>query len=90
MKIIHKLVVRLGAIGMMLFMGCSPACHCYSGCHVNCRYCPPLPLPYTSYSGCVCHSSAASKYLSVVPGTVELTDNGPERDPIPLDDFAEP
>lgn len=43
--------------------GCAPAYHCYSNGHVPCRYCPPAPLPYTSYPACACHSSQAAKYL---------------------------
>jgi len=44
-------------------VGCAPAYHCYSGCHVDCKYCPPPPLPYLLYEGCVCHSCAARPYL---------------------------
>jgi hypothetical protein len=93
MRTAHIFMARLGALTLTLAMGCAPAYHCYSGCHVNCQYCPPPPLPYTSYSGCACHSCAASKYLSVLPTTVEPTDDGLERDQIPAtppDDLGQP
>jgi len=56
--------MRLLAATILLFVGgCAPAYHDYSGCRVNCRYCPPKPLEYPHYCGCQCHSCAASKYL---------------------------
>lgn len=68
-----KTLVRcLTPLLMTLTASCAPAYHCYSGCHVTCQYCPPPPLPYTHYEGCVCHSCAASRYLSTQqapPGT---------------------
>lgn len=48
---------------LLVIGGCSPAYYRYSGCHVDCKYCPPSPLPYVHYDGCACHSCAASKYL---------------------------
>jgi len=63
-----KILVRfLGPAAMVIATGCAPAYFDYSGCQINCRYCPPPPLPYTCYPDCVCHSCAASKYLSVSP-----------------------
>ena len=56
---------RLAA--MALAAGCAPTYHSYSGCFVDCRYCAPPALPSTRYEGCVCHSDAASKYLSLEP-----------------------
>ena len=44
--------------------GCAPAYRCYSDCRVNCKYCPPPPLPYTQYDGCVCHSCVGAEYLA--------------------------
>ena len=46
-----------------LLCGCAPAYHSYSGCCVDCKYCPPPPLPYTQYDECVCHSCAAAPYI---------------------------
>ena len=54
----------LASLVMVVATGCAPAYHSYSGCRVNCRYCPRAPLPYTHYDDCVCHSCAASRYLS--------------------------
>jgi hypothetical protein len=51
--------------------GCAPPYHHYADCHVNCRYCPPPPLPYVHYPGCVCHSCAASKYLTIEEAKIE-------------------
>ena len=45
--------------------GCAPAYHCYSGCRIPCKYCPPPPLPYPHYGGCLCHSHPAERYLAV-------------------------
>ena len=69
-----KMLVRLlGPLAMVIASGCAPAYHDYSGCHIDCRYCPPPPLPYACYPDCVCHSCAASNYLSVAPlGTDEI------------------
>jgi len=69
MRTARKFMTRLGVLTLTLAMGCASAYHCYSGCRVNCRYCPPPPLPYTGYPGCVCHSCAASRYLSWTPRT---------------------
>lgn len=44
--------------------GCAPAYRCYRGCPVDCRYCPPPPLPYYEYNTCACHSHPAQKYLT--------------------------
>ena len=53
-----------GVLLITLTMGCASAYHDYSDCRVNCRYCAPPPLPYAQYGECVCHSNAASEYLS--------------------------
>ncbi len=50
-------------------LGCAPGYRCYRGCHVDCRYCPPPPLPYSLYDECVCHSCPARPYLEE-PGAV--------------------
>ena len=60
----------LALVAIVLIGGCAPAYHSYSGCYVDCKYCAPPPLPYTHYEGCVCHSCAASKYLSLQPQPV--------------------
>lgn len=60
-------VRRLAPLVMILAAGCAPNYHSYSGCNVGCKYCVPPPLPYAHYEGCVCHSCAASSYLSAEP-----------------------
>jgi len=73
--------MRLLAAAFLLFLGgCAPAYHSYSGCRVNCRYCPPCPLAYPHYCGCQCHSCAASKYLVAESIVSELPFD--ERDPV--------
>ncbi len=59
-----KSVSGLFAALVVVVTGCAPAYHCYKGCDVDCRYCPPPSLPYTHYDGCACHSCAVSPYLS--------------------------
>ncbi|MEZ5940237.1 MAG: hypothetical protein R3C18_02520 [Planctomycetaceae bacterium] len=51
--------------------GCASAYHCYEGCGVTCKYCPPAPLSYTQYCGAPCHSSAAEPYLHPMAATYE-------------------
>ncbi len=59
-----KTLIRcLALLLMALAAGCAPAYHSYSGCHVDCQYCTPPPLPYVHYDGCACHSCAAAKHL---------------------------
>ncbi len=71
-------------VGLLLVGGCAPAYHCYSGCRVNCKYCPPRPLAYPSYCGCQCHSCQAQRYLATHSAmhsrAVETTDATPETD----------
>ena len=79
----RKRACLLGLAMMTLSLGCSPAYHSYSGCYVDCKYCAPPALPYTHYEGCVCHSCAASKYLSLEPLSAEEdaeTDNNQARE----------
>jgi hypothetical protein len=59
----------LGMLLITLAGGCAPAYHSYDGCSVNCRYCPPRPLPYACYDPCVCHSCAVQPYLVRAAGT---------------------
>ena len=68
---------------MAVVSGCAPAYHSYSGCYVDCKYCAPPPLPYVHYEGCVCHSCAAAKYLTLPSVFVEPTDNSEDRDAQP-------
>ncbi|MEX0702598.1 MAG: hypothetical protein WD069_10930 [Planctomycetales bacterium] len=47
----------IGALALTALLaagGCAPQYHWYrgGGCCVGYGYCPPAPLPYTSYSGC--------------------------------------
>jgi hypothetical protein len=64
MKIASIAARLLGLLIVTVSLGCAAAYHDYSECQVNCRYCVPPPLPYTHYDECVCHSCAASKYLT--------------------------
>lgn len=68
---VKTLASLVASLLMTLAAGCAPAYHSYSGCQVDCKYCAPPPLPYTRYDGCVCHSCAASKYLSVEPSPID-------------------
>ncbi len=61
----------LAALTVILAAGCAPAYHSYSGCYIDCNYCVPPPLPYTHYEDCVCHSCAASPYLSLESQSVK-------------------
>jgi hypothetical protein len=44
--------------------GCAPAYYSYSGCSIDCGYCPPPPLPYTRYDHCACHACAVQRHLA--------------------------
>lgn len=68
---IKTLVRILGLMAIVLAAGCAPAYHDYSGCQINCRYCLRPPLAYKYYTDCVCHSCAASNYLSDTQPTTE-------------------
>ena len=57
--LLRKHVAETGATADRAFLE-------YSGCQVDCKYCAPTPLPYTHYSGCMCHSCAVSKHLHVL------------------------
>ena len=63
-----RLIVPLA---FTLAAGCAPAYHNYSGCYVDCHYCPPPPLPYAQYNECVCHSCPVQPYLHAVAVAVE-------------------
>ena len=64
------------ALLVTLAAGCAPAYRCYSGCCVNCRYCPPPPLAYAHYDGCVCHSCAASRIVTTPSPTIPPENEG--------------
>ncbi|MEI6502756.1 MAG: hypothetical protein WCP21_17240 [Armatimonadota bacterium] len=58
------------SVGLLLLcVGCAPAYHSYQ-CDCSCLpygYCPPAPLPYTTYCGCP--TPVASSYSDLaVPG----------------------
>ena len=76
----HSWTRWLIPLAMILAAGCAPAYHSYSECCVDCKYCAPPPLPYAHYEGCVCHSCAASKYLSLTPRPVEEQDAATNTD----------
>jgi hypothetical protein len=46
------------AVVTALSAGCAADYHAYSGGCVPCVYCPPPPLPYTTY--CACPSSIST------------------------------
>jgi len=73
----RNLAGLLGVLATSLSLGCAPAYHGYSQCHVPCRYCPPPPLPLCHYPGCACHSCAVSEYLS--PTAAERTHSWPQE-----------
>jgi len=65
MRAIWLLVFGCAAGLLTAGSGCAPAYHHYADCRINCHYCPPSPLPYVHYPGCVCHSCAAQKHMAV-------------------------
>jgi len=67
------------AVALLLFGGCAPAYHDYSGCYVDCRYCPLSPLPYAHYKDCVCRSRAASQHLATQPPATGTDENKSEN-----------
>ena len=68
-------IVFLGALlWTTLTVGCAPAYRSYSGCYVDCKYCPPPPLSYVHYKGCVCHSRAAQPHLVGEPNQLDAVD----------------
>lgn len=56
--------LRFAPMAFLLLAGCASAYHSYSPCAVNCNYCPPPPLAYRHYEGCVCHACVVSPYLT--------------------------
>ena len=56
------LIVAITVLTPGIF-GCAYDYHQYDDCQVNCRYCPPPPLPFPHYPECVCHSHLADEYL---------------------------
>jgi hypothetical protein len=80
MTVTTKSLYWLLPLVAVLIAGCAPAYHSYSGCNVNCKYCAPPPLPYTHSVGCVCHSCAASEYLSAQPQFLNGRGDGTETD----------
>lgn len=71
MQAIARIMLLCAVMLSITSSGCAPAYHDYADCHINCRYCPPPPLPYVHYPGCVCHSCAASKHLATALPSVE-------------------
>lgn len=80
MRATLRLVV-VCAVGVLIASsGCAPAYHHYADCNINCRYCPQPPLPYMHYSGCVCHSCAATKHLAIQPPIIDSGANEAHSD----------
>ncbi len=73
MRSINVRLRLITAACVLLVVGCAPAYHSYSGCRINCRYCPPSPLAYPQYCEGQCHSCAASEYLVAENVVSELT-----------------
>ncbi len=48
-------------------MGCASAYDCYPCGQVSCGYCPPNPLPYTTYQPCNCNDSIGQTYAAGLP-----------------------
>lgn len=79
-----KFAWLLAPAATALLLGCAPAYHSYSGCYVDCHYCPSPPLPYAHYDQCVCHPCVVQSYLHVdAPPAADLA---PEADPEPAPD----
>lgn len=76
----NRLLRLLAPLQITAALGCAPAYHCYSGCYVNCKYCPPPPLPYSSYSDCACHSRPAEPYLHVETAAANAVDLDNEQE----------
>jgi len=74
----------LAPLTVALAGGCAPAYHSNSDCRVSCKYCPPPPLPYARYDECVCHSSAASRYLSMQPPDLQDEHDVAPANDVPL------
>lgn len=69
-------MVGLGLACLVLVSGCAPAYHRYAEGCVECRYCPPSPLPYSHYHVCDCrvHLASTSSNLSAKPeGNTSVT-----------------
>lgn len=81
MKTATKTLCLIATVIAIAAVGCAPAYHCYSGCYVDCKYCPPPPLPYAHYNECVCHSCAAQPYLHAVAVAPELSGAGEAPEP---------
>lgn len=67
MPTVSRFVLACAAGLLLSASGCARACHDSQHYCVDCRYCPPPPLPYTYYNECACHSCAASKHLTIQP-----------------------
>ena len=70
----------------ILFAGCAPAYHDYPCGRVSCSYCPPNPLPYSTYDPCNCNDSIGRQYLANMPTghrveiEVENTEKMPDQE----------
>ncbi len=70
-------LLLMGAMSAV-FSGCAPAYHSYEDCYIDCRYCPPPPLPWPEYPPCVCHSEPAEEYVVGGAATADRTQPAPE------------
>jgi hypothetical protein len=49
---------------MVALVGCASSYDCYTCGRVNCNYCPPKPLPYSTYESRNCDGSIGQAYLA--------------------------
>lgn len=68
----------MGLLAVASGWGCAPAYDWYSGGCVDCRYCRPVPLPYSYYDASVCHSDAVERYLTLPPQPAMLPETSTE------------
>ena len=76
MPTLIRLLASCAIAAVITQTGCAPAYHSYPGCHVECRYCPPPPIPHVHYPGCVCHSCAALRHINASTPVVSEVDAG--------------
>ncbi len=59
--------ILLGAVGLLpllAFPGCAPQYNGYRCGRVSCHYCPPRPLPWSTWESCNCTDSAGRAWAA--------------------------
>ncbi len=51
---------------LLVFAGCASQYDCYTCGRVCCNYCPPKPLPYSTYESCNCTDSIGQAYAATL------------------------